>query len=61
MSVKIIVDSASDVGFSFAKANNIGFAPLKTNLDELKIGQLGCVIGTHTGPGAIVVSFVSAG
>ncbi len=32
MSVKIIVDSASDIKVSFAKANNIGFAPLKTNL-----------------------------
>ena len=28
------------------------------NTDKIKIGQLGCVIGTHTGPGAIVVSFV---
>lgn len=28
------------------------------NEKELMIGQLGCVIGTHTGPGAIVVSFV---
>ena len=28
------------------------------NTDKLTIGQLGCVIGTHTGPGAIVVSFV---
>ncbi|MBQ9801804.1 MAG: DegV family protein [Clostridia bacterium] len=28
------------------------------NVDKLMIGQLGCVIGTHTGPGAIVVSFV---
>lgn len=26
--------------------------------DKLMIGQLGCVIGTHTGPGAIVISFV---
>ena len=26
--------------------------------DQLAIGQLGCVIGTHTGPGAIVVAFV---
>lgn len=26
--------------------------------DTLTIGQLGCVIGTHTGPGAIVVAFV---
>ena len=25
---------------------------------DLTIGQLGCVIGTHTGPGAIVISFV---
>lgn len=30
----------------------------KDHVDQLKIGQLGCVIGTHTGPGAIVVSFV---
>ncbi|MBQ6892755.1 MAG: DegV family protein [Clostridia bacterium] len=28
------------------------------NRDKLHIGQLGCVIGTHTGPGAIVVAFV---
>ena len=28
------------------------------HVDQLIIGQLGCVIGTHTGPGAIVVSFV---
>lgn len=28
------------------------------NEDRLTIGQLGCVIGTHTGPGAIVVSFI---
>ena len=27
--------------------------------DALSIGQLGCVIGTHTGPGAIVVAFVA--
>ncbi|MBQ8357790.1 MAG: DegV family protein [Clostridia bacterium] len=26
--------------------------------DQLMIGQLGCVIGTHTGPGAIVMAFV---
>lgn len=26
--------------------------------DAVTVGQLGCVIGTHTGPGAIVVSFV---
>ena len=32
MSVKIIVDSASDITISYAQANNIGFAPLKTNL-----------------------------
>ncbi len=31
----------------------------QSHVDELKIGQLGCVIGTHTGPGAIVVSFVT--
>ncbi len=30
----------------------------QNHVDELRIGQLGCVIGTHTGPGAIVVSFV---
>ena len=29
------------------------------NMDMVTIGQLGCVIGTHTGPGAIIVSFVS--
>lgn len=28
------------------------------NEKGVMIGQLGCVIGTHTGPGAIVVSFV---
>lgn len=28
------------------------------NKDTLSIGQLGCVIGTHTGPGAIVIAFV---
>ena len=32
MSVKLIIDSASDLPFSFAEANNIGFAPLKTTL-----------------------------
>ena len=32
MSVKIIVDSASDVKVSYAKKKNMGFAPLKTNL-----------------------------
>ena len=26
--------------------------------DKLHIGQLGCVIGTHAGPGAIVIAFV---
>lgn len=31
----------------------------KNHVDQLKIGQLGCVIGTHTGSGAIVVAFVS--
>jgi len=30
----------------------------KDQVERLKIEQLGCVIGTHTGPGAIVVSFV---
>ena len=30
------------------------------HIDQLTIGQLGCVIGTHAGPGAIVVSFVPA-
>ena len=28
------------------------------NADKVTVGQLGCVIGTHTGPGAIVVAFV---
>lgn len=28
------------------------------DLDKVTIGQLGCVIGTHAGPGAIVVSFI---
>lgn len=28
------------------------------NMDKVILGQLGCVIGTHTGPGAIVVSYV---
>jgi len=28
------------------------------NEDKIEIGQLGCVIGTHTGPGAIVLAFV---
>lgn len=27
------------------------------NRDKLQIGQLGCVIGTHTGPSAIVIAF----
>ena len=31
-----------------------------SHVDQLTIGQLGCVIGTHSGPGAIVVSFVPA-
>lgn len=31
------------------------------NIDKVTIGQLGCVIGTHTGPGAIVVSFIPKG
>lgn len=31
------------------------------NEDKVTIGQLGCVIGTHSGPGAIVVSFVPKG
>ncbi len=30
------------------------------HMDQLTIGQLGCVIGTHSGPGAIVVSFIPA-
>lgn len=30
------------------------------HIDQLTIGQLGCVIGTHSGPGAIVVSFIPA-
>jgi len=30
------------------------------HVDQITIGQLGCVIGTHSGPGAIVVSFVPA-
>ncbi len=30
------------------------------HIDQLTIGQLGCVIGTHSGHGAIVVSFVPA-
>ncbi len=29
------------------------------NADKVMIGQLGCVIGTHTGPGAIVLSFIA--
>ena len=29
------------------------------NEDRLTVGQLGCVIGTHTGPGAIVIAFVA--
>lgn len=39
-------------------------AYLKDSVDVLAgitpaVGQLGCVIGTHTGPGAIVISFVA--
>ncbi len=30
------------------------------HVEQITIGQLGCVIGTHSGPGAIVVSFVPA-
>lgn len=30
----------------------------KENKDSFTVGQLGCVIGTHTGPGAIVIAFV---
>lgn len=30
----------------------------KENKNSLTVGQLGCVIGTHTGPGAIVIAFV---
>lgn len=30
------------------------------HIEQITIGQLGCVIGTHSGPGAIVVSFVPA-
>ena len=30
------------------------------HVDQITIGQLGCVIGTHSGPGAIVVSFIPA-
>ena len=33
-------------------------AILGESRDKLTIGQLGCVIGTHTGPGAIVIAFV---
>lgn len=32
MSVKIIVDSASDIKVSFAQQQNLGFAPLRTIL-----------------------------
>lgn len=28
------------------------------NRKKVSVGQLGCVIGTHTGPGAIVIAFV---
>lgn len=28
-------------------------------IDQIHVGQLGCVIGTHTGPGAIAVAFIS--
>ena len=34
-------------------AENIG-----GNADKILRGQLGCVIGTHTGPGAVVIAFV---
>lgn len=30
------------------------------HVDQITIGQLGCVIGTHSGPGAVVVSFIPA-
>ena len=30
----------------------------RDNMDKVIVGQLGCVIGTHAGPGAIVVSYV---
>ena len=33
-------------------------AVIGNNRNKLQIGQLGCVIGTHTGPGAIVIAFV---
>ena len=33
-------------------------AVLGDSAGDVKVGQLGCVIGTHAGPGAIVISFV---
>ncbi|MBQ7299973.1 MAG: hypothetical protein IJW77_09040 [Clostridia bacterium] len=34
-------------------------AVIGDHAEQITVGQLGCVIGTHSGPGAIVISFAA--
>ncbi len=59
-SMPVVITYAGDVNDGTVKAYlDDSKAIFAGNEDKLIIGQLGCVIGTHTGPGAIVLACVA--
>jgi len=59
-SMPVKMTYAGDVSDGVVKAYLADSAAiLGENQSKLTVGQLGCVIGTHTGPGAIVIAFVA--
>ena len=58
-SMPVVMTYAGDINDgSVRKYLDDSEAVFDGHTDLVTVGQLGCVIGTHTGPGAIVVAFV---
>ncbi len=62
------IDFSMPVVMTYAGDLNDGFvekylgdskAVIGDHAEQITVGQLGCVIGTHSGPGAIVISFAA--
>ncbi len=59
-SMPVVMTYAGDLGDGAVENyQKDSTAILGDNADCVKVGQLGCVIGTHAGPGAIVISFAA--
>ena len=58
-SMPVVMTYAGDINDgSVQKYWDDSEAVFEGHTDLVTVGQLGCVIGTHTGPGAIVIAFV---